>query len=117
MKIVASILLTALLSFIACIYFPWWSIAVVAFLVAVLMRQSIVRSFLSGFLSIFLLWSILALWIDVKNNSILSQRIAQLFAVGSPFLLILVTAFIGALVGGFAAMSGSSLLMKNRNRL
>ncbi|MCU7549173.1 hypothetical protein OCK74_08605 [Chitinophagaceae bacterium LB-8] len=114
MKILVSILLTALLSFIAGIYFPWWSIAVVAFLVAILIRQPIVHSFLSGFLGIFILWTVLALWIDVKNNSILSQKIAQLFSLSSPFLLIIATAFIGALVGGFAAMSGSSLTIKSK---
>jgi hypothetical protein len=116
MKIVVSILLTALLSFIAGIYFPWWSVAIVAFLVALLMQQPIKHSFISGFLAIFILWSVLALWIDVKNNSILSHRIAQLFSLGSPFLLIIVTAFVGALVGGFAAMSGSSLLMKSSSK-
>lgn len=52
----------------------------------------------------------MALWIDVKNEHILSQKIAQLFPLGgSSFLLILVTALVGALVGGLAAMSGSSL--------
>ena len=115
MKIILSILLTALLSFIAGIYLPWWSVAVVAFLVGLLIQQSILRSFLSGFFAIFILWLVLALWIDVKNNSILSQRIAQLFSLGSPVLLIIVTAFIGALVGGFSAMSGSTLLMKKRD--
>jgi hypothetical protein len=114
MKIVLSILLTALLSFISCLYLPWWSIAIVAFFVAILVQQSIARSFLSGFLSIFILWSILALWIDVKNNSILSQKIANLFSLSSPFLLIIVTALIGALVSGFAAMSASSLFIKNK---
>jgi hypothetical protein len=117
MKIIVSILLTALLSFISGIYFPWWSIAVVAFLVAILIQQPIARSFLSGFLGIFLLWAVLATWIDVKNNSILSQKIAQLFSLGSPFILILVTSLVGAMLGGFAAMSGSSLLIKSKQKV
>lgn len=110
MKILVSILLTALLSFIAGLYFPWWSLAVVAFLVALLIGQSIGRSFLSGFLAIFILWGVLAMWIDLKNNSILSEKIAQLFSLGSSSaLLILITSLTGAVVGGFAAMSGGSL--------
>lgn len=110
MRFLFSLLLTILLAFIAGLYLPWWSIAIIAFAVALLIPQSIGKSFFSGFLGIFLLWSLLAFWIDNKNESILSQKIAQLFSLGSSSIsLILVTAFIGALVGGFAAASGSSL--------
>jgi hypothetical protein len=115
MRFVLAVLLTALLSFIAGLQFPWWSIAIIAFLVALFIGQSVGRSFLSGFLGVFLLWFIVSLWIDTKNENILSHKIAQLFPLGgSSFLLILVTAFIGALVGGFAAISGASLLSGKR---
>ena len=110
MRFLLSLLLIILLSFIAGLYFPWWSIAIIAFAVALFIPQNIYKSFLAGFLGIFLLWGILAFWIDSKNDSILSQKIAQLFYLGSSSIsLILVTALIGAIVGGFAAMSGSSL--------
>jgi hypothetical protein len=67
-------------------------------------------------LGVFLLWAIVALWIDLKNESILSHKIAQIFPLGgSSFLLILVTAVIGALVSGFAAMSGASLISHKKN--
>lgn len=110
MRFVLATLLIAVISFIAGLYFPWWSIAIIAFLIALLIPQGIGRSFLSGFTGIFLLWGLLALWIDIKNESILSGKVAQLFLLGShSVLLILATALIGALVGGFAAMSGASL--------
>lgn len=110
MRFVLATLLIAVASFIAGLYLPWWSIAIVAFLVALLIPQGIGRSFLSGFAGIFLLWGLLALWIDTNNESILSRKVAQLFMLGShSWLLILVTALIGALIGGFAAMSGASL--------
>jgi hypothetical protein len=67
-------------------------------------------SFLSGLVGIFLLWTIVASWIDIKNSSMLSHKVSELFKLGgSSILLILVTALIGGLVGGFAAMAGSSL--------
>ena len=57
----------------------------------------------------------MAFWIDTKNENILSHKIAQLFPLGgSSFLLILITAFVGALVGGLAAMSGASLVTQRR---
>lgn len=117
MKFLAATVLILLLSFIAGLFLPWWSIAIVAFLIALLIPQSIGKNFLAGFLGVFLLWGILALWIDVKNDSVLSQKIAQLFSLGNAgFLLILVTALIGALVAGFAAMSGGSLRPAHRRR-
>ena len=110
MKFLLSVLLTAALAFLAGIFLPWWSIALIAFLVALLIPQHIGLGFLSGFLAIFLLWASLALWSDIKNHSLLSQKMATLFPLGgSSVLLILVTALAGALVGGFAAMAGSSL--------
>lgn len=110
MKFVLALLLTATISFLAGLRLEWWSIAVVAFLVALLIPQVLSRSFLAGFLGIFILWAILAFWINNENGGRLGKEIAELFKLGgSPALLVLITAFIGGVVGGFAAMAGSSL--------
>jgi hypothetical protein len=72
-------------------------------------------SFLSGFIGVFLLWEILAWWIDYKNNSILSHKIAEIFPLGgSSVLIILLTSFVGALVAGFGALTGSYIRKEDR---
>jgi hypothetical protein len=110
MKFFVSILLTAILAFVSGLYLPWWCLVFAAFLVALLIHQRSGRAFLSGFLGVFVLWIFLAWWIDMKNDSVLSKKVAVLFPLGgSPLLLILISAIIGALVAGFAAMSGSYL--------
>jgi hypothetical protein len=110
MKCIVSIVLIALLSLISGIFLPWWVIALAAALVGVLIPQRPGMAFLSGFVALFLLWGIVAWAIDSANGSILSQRIAQILPLGgSPVLLILVTALVGALVGGMAALTGSYL--------
>ncbi len=110
MKFFISLLLIALLSFALGLYLPWWTLAVVAFAVAALIHQHAGKSFLSGFLAIFLLWGILAFIIDQKNQHLLSRKISGLLSLGDgSLLLILVTALIGGLVAGVAAMSGSYL--------
>lgn len=110
MKFLLTTILIFLLSFIAGLYLPWWSIAIVAFAAALLIQPKTGIAFLAGFLGIFLLWAVLSFWIDTANESILSQKIALLLPLGgSAVLLILVTAAIGGLVGGFAAMAGSSI--------
>jgi hypothetical protein len=110
MKIFISILLIALLGFVSGLYLPWWGIALAAFLVSALIPQRPGFAFLSGFVAILLLWGTLAWTIDMANGSILSVKIAQILPLGgSPYLLIAVTAFIGALVGGLSALSASYL--------
>ncbi|MBC7889488.1 MAG: hypothetical protein H7Z13_16545 [Ferruginibacter sp.] len=110
MKFIVSIALIALLSLAACLYLPWWTIAIVAFLVAALVPQNPASSFFSGFIALFLLWGYLAWYLSSNNDHLLAHRISLLILkMDSPALLIVVTALIGALVAGFAALSGSYL--------
>lgn len=115
MKFLAAVLFTAFLSFVAGLYLPWWSLAVMAFLVALLVHQKAGKAFLAGFVALFLLWGCLALWIDIRNTGILSGRVAALLGLGGgSMVLVLITALIGALVAGFAAMSGSYLRSRKK---
>jgi hypothetical protein len=110
MKFLFAFILTALLSYAAGFYLPWWSIAIAAFLVAIVIPQKPIKAFLCGFLSLFLLWMILALYIDIGNQHILSIKIAELlFKSHSHALIMSVTGLVAGLVGGFAALSGAYL--------
>ena len=108
MKFIASILLTALLSFIICLFMDWWGIALASFMVAILIRQSPLYSFLTGCIALLLLWGGMSWWIDMKNQHVLSHKLSQVLPFGgSGFVMILVTALIGGLVAGFAALAAS----------
>jgi hypothetical protein len=110
MKFIASIIITALLSFVACLFLPWYSIAAAAFLVAALIPQAPLKSFLTGFIALFLLWGGLSFWISNNNEHLLAHKVSMLLLkMDNPWILIVATAFIGALVGGFAALTGSFL--------
>ena len=103
MKFIISVVLIALLSLVTCLYFPWWSIAFVAFFIAAIIPQRPAWSFLAGFTALFLLWSILALYLSSKNNNILAHKISLIvLSTNSVILLVICTALIGALVAGFA---------------
>jgi hypothetical protein len=113
MKFFTAIVLTALLAFVAGLYLPWWSIAIVAFAVAVLVHQKAPKAFMAGFLGLFLLWGGLSYWIDIKNDGVLSTKIASLLSLGgSSFLLIIITGLVAGIIAGFAALSGSYLRSK-----
>ncbi|HEX8333964.1 MAG TPA: hypothetical protein VF622_15195 [Segetibacter sp.] len=108
MKFIVSTILTALLGFAGALFFPWWIIAVTSFVVAVFIHQRAFAAYSAGFLGLFLLWGIHAFIIDIRNNSLLSTKVAQILPVGgSPINLIVITATIGGIISGFAALTGS----------
>jgi len=110
MKFIVSLILIALLSFAACLYLPWWTIAIIAFVVAALIPQKPLASFLSGFAAIFILWLSLSAWISTANGHVLAHKISLLIIkMDNIILLMLVTALIGGLVAGMGALTGSFL--------
>ncbi len=108
MKFFVALLLTALLGYAAPLYLPWWSFAVTSLIVALVVHQKPWKAFVSGFLGLFFLWAVYAFILDNANDHILSQKVAQILPLGGSYiLLILISALIGALVSGFAALTGS----------
>ena len=108
MKFFVSLILIALLSFAACLYLPWWSIAIVSFIVALCIPQQPLAAFFSGFTALFLLWLATSFFISNANGHILAHKVSMLILkMDNVFVLILVTAFIGALVAGMGALTGT----------
>lgn len=107
MKFFVSIILTILLAFGLGLYLPWWSLALAAFVVSALIPVKPGWAFLVGFISLFLLWGGLAWFQSANNNHILAHRMSQvILKKDDPLMLALIAGIIGALVGGFAALSG-----------
>lgn len=65
--------------------------------------------FSAAFLAMALCWLAVAAYIDFQNEQILSQRIADLFRLSGSLPLLLVTAVIGGLMAGVAALGASAL--------
>ncbi len=110
MRFLVAVIFTAILAFIVGLWLDWWSIALAAFIVGLMVFQSAGKAFAGGFLGVFIFWGALSWWIDSENKGILAKKIAAILPLsGNPVLLILVTALLGALVAGVAAISGSFL--------
>lgn len=113
MKFFISILLIAALSFAACLYLPWWVIAVAGFTVAVCVRQRPGVAFLSGFVALFFLWAGMSYAISSANDHLLAHKVSMLFLkTDNPILLIILTGFIGGLTAGFGSLTGSLLFKR-----
>jgi len=85
--------------------FPWWTMAIGAFLVGFVFSNTGFKSFMIGFITVGLLWAGMALYIDNVTQSILTVKVAQLF----PINIFVVTGIAGGLIGGLASMTGSLL--------
>jgi hypothetical protein len=110
MKYIVSILLSALLAYAIGIYgnLPWWSFVGTNFIIAFAIPIKPAHSFTAGALGVGSLWAGLAFGIDMANNHILSAKVAKILPLGGSYLvLIFMTFAIGALLGGFASLTGS----------
>lgn len=108
MRFIVSLILIAGLSYVLCLFMPWWAIAIAAFVVAAFIPQRGFASFITGFIALFLLWGFLSWMINSANHEILAHRVSLLvFKNDNPLALILMTSLTGAIVAGFAAWAGS----------
>lgn len=101
------IVLIAVLSLLAQLVLPWWSLAIVAFLVCFWRSKNAGQAFVSGFYGIAIVWLIYVLLIHLRTDGIFTGRMSELlFKMNSNILPGLVTAILGGLVGGLAGLSG-----------
>jgi len=110
MKFILSIVLVGLVTYAIGIYgtLPWWSFVVTNLIIAIALPIKPLQSFIAGALGVGALWAGLAFGIDMANNHILSTKVAQILPLGGSYIaLIIVTAFVGALLGGLASLTGS----------
>lgn len=108
MKFFISVTITILISYLAGAFLPWWCIFPLAAIIYAWIPLKHGYAFLSGFLSLFLLWGVLAFLIDSANHHLLSKKITMLFLQNEKYgYLILITGFIGGVTGGFSALTGS----------
>ncbi|WP_456459552.1 hypothetical protein [Reichenbachiella sp.] len=96
--------LTYLLGLIA----PWWLAIIAAALVAFFMPGNNFNAFLSGFMGVGLVWMVMAWKVDVETNSIMSNKMVQIFPVDDVSMLIIITAIIGGMAGALGAFTGNS---------
>lgn len=109
MNFLKQLFFTLALCFILQYFLPWWTLALGAFVGGYVFGNNGWVSFLSGLLAVGLLWFSMAFFIDMQTQSVLTEKVARIFPTKTPALLFLLTAIIGGLPAGFAALTGSFL--------
>lgn len=101
------LILIAVVGLLAQLVLPWWSLAVVAFVICYLRSSSGGRAFVSGFAGTALVWLVYAFVIHTRTDGVFTGRMSELlFKTNTSALPLLVTALIGGLVGGLGGLSG-----------
>jgi hypothetical protein len=116
MKFASHLIAVLLLSWLLQTFLPWWTMAIGAFATGLFFQNGGFKSFLAGLIGVGLLWFVMAYYVDRSADSILSLRVAKIFPTNTVGLLMLVTAFIGGLVGGFASMTGGIITSRRKSR-
>ena len=116
MKFVVQTLAIAMLAGVLQYFFPWWTMAIGAFIIGFLFASNGWRSFFAGLLGVGLLWLVVAIYLDQQTQSILTEKVARLFPTKNAPLLFLLTSLLGGLVGGFASLTGSVLTYRKKHR-
>lgn len=102
------ILLTLLIcNYAGQLVFSWLSIVLISFIIGFLLESLNRFPFISGFLSNFLIWFVVALSQDLANVHLLSDKVIRLFPVApGEYLLVIITGLLGGIIGGMAVLTG-----------
>ena len=112
MKFFGQVFAILILALLLELVFPWWTIAIAGFIGGIALTTR--ANFAAGFLAIAILWTAHALIIQSSAAAPLAQRVAAILMIKEVYLLIIIMALLGGLVGGFSAMAGSALRGKKK---
>ena len=114
MKFIVQTIAILITAYILELISPWYCIALAAFVFGYSLKSN--ANFLAGFVAIAGLWLLQMGLTDLKapGDLNLAEAVSRIFPLNSKALLYVITAFLGGLVGGFAALTGSLLKPKKK---
>jgi hypothetical protein len=88
-------------------YVGWWTCIPIGLVLGFVFRNKINRPFLAGFLALSLQWLAYALYRDIQNDSLLSERISMLFGLpANREYALMLTALLGGIFMGSLLQTG-----------
>lgn len=109
MRTIITTLSIAIAGFVVQLFLPWWSLAVVAFLIGIASDLGRFKIFLSALVGSALVWGGYALYIHTSTEAILTNKMAGIFGLQQAWLLVLISALVAGLAGGFAGLTGKNI--------
>lgn len=106
-KIIFPAIVIGIVSILLQSFVPWWSIAIIAFVVAGAFIDSPYKALAAGFLGIGISWLLVVIVKESGVNISAAQAIGDLLGGIPGYLSYVITGLIGGIIGGLGAMSGS----------
>lgn len=103
------LLIISVLTYLIPAEMPWYASGIPPLLVMAAIPGHNIKDLFAGFLGVFFIWAILAFQIDQANQQLLSSKMAKVFSLPNSYLLILLSALIGGLLGLLSAWTGQSV--------
>jgi hypothetical protein len=117
MKFLLFTLLSALVVVFLNIVAPYWAVMIALTVLAGIIRPSGWGGFFGGGLGMGLIWLGQTVYISAVTSSTLHDKMGALMGLGSGLNLMLLTAVLGFILGGFSGLLGvmfRNLVQKNR---
>jgi hypothetical protein len=100
--------LTILLTWLLQLFLPWWSLVIVALVIAAVLQPRPVLSFAVGLLATASVWLLVAFFLTrTEAQRILPTQMGEILGGLSYMNLLLATATLGGLMGGLGALTGT----------
>ncbi|MGL6022004.1 MAG: hypothetical protein ACRC0A_02735 [Chitinophagaceae bacterium] len=106
MKLTLFFILNMLLSLAMELFFSWWIIAIVSVILSFLLFSQYIPMLILSFLSIFINWGGIALYLSINNQHLLLQKMVSLWGIEE---FIFIPFLITGGIGGSVSVVGSSL--------
>lgn len=111
-------LVILIVSFLLQMILPWWVIIVISFATCGIIGKTAKISLWEPFFAILLLWLGMALFKSIPNDNVLATRVAEMIGVKSWYLVLALTAILGAFAAAVSGFCGyqfrKALLNKNQ---
>jgi len=103
-------ILIIVIAFITQLFLPWWIIVPVVLLCCWAKAKTASSAFIISFMSIFLLWLVMSLFLSFPNDHILANRVGLMLGLPEASynwaVVALIATLPGALTAGFSGVSG-----------
>jgi hypothetical protein len=99
-------LVVLLASLLLQLFLPWWIMVIISFVACAILGKTSRQSIWAPFFAILILWTAVALFKTLRNDHILLDRIAEMLALTSGWLVMLVTVILGSFVAAIAGFCG-----------
>lgn len=107
MKFIFLVFITALLVVFVNPIIPFWAIMILIVALTAFMGMKGAESFLAAGLGMGLAWLGQSLYISIETGSPLPNRMGELMGLGTGMTLVIITAILGFILGGFSGLTGS----------